>query len=184
MRALRTGRLSRRQKRTVLIGSCVAFLLVIIFAWVLPVLEEMDNLDRAIKRESKRLMEVRKLASTLMEINQKEVAVRKLIHQRKSRDFSLASVIETMARQSGVMDQIQAFKPRRSEFSESYEELSVSLKATQLNPSQLVDFFYLIESSEHLLRIRSLQIRTTPKGTGGLDVTMTIFTLVPKEGSS
>jgi len=172
-------RLSKRDKRTLLLGGILVGALLLTFGWILPSLERIRILDRALAAERERLQQVRQLHRAILELKEQEREAQEQLTRRLSETFSVASVVEGMARESGIMEQVQYLKPEMAKVSEKYREASVSLKAGEITPEQLVDFLYRVESSERLLRIRNLQIRTSPKETGRLDVTLTIFTLMP-----
>lgn len=179
MMRLSNLRLSKRDKRTVLVGGILAGVLLLVFIWVLPSMEKIRTLDRALAAERGRLQQVRQLHRAILELKGQEKEVQEQLERRLSEAFSVASVVEGMARESGIMEQVQYLKPEMAKVSDKYRESSVSLKAGEISPEQLVDFLYRVESSERLLRIRNLQIRTSPKEAGRLDVTLTIFTLLP-----
>ncbi len=176
---IRLPTLSKRDKRTLMIGGILAGVLLLTFVLVLPSLERIRALDRALAAERGRLQQVRELHRAILELRDQEKEVQEKLERRLSEAFSIASVVEGMARESGIMEQVQYLKPEMAKASEKYREASVSLKAGEISPEQLVDFLYRVESSERLLRIRNLQIRTSPKEAGRLDVTLTIFTLLP-----
>lgn len=176
---LSTLRLSKRDKRTLLVGGILAGVLILAFVWVLPSMERIRTLDRALAAERGRLQQVRQLHRAILELKGQEREVQGQLERRLSEAFSVASVVEGMARGSGIMEQVQYLKPEMAKVSDKYREASVSLKAAETSPEQLVEFLYRVESSEHLLRIRNLQIRTSPKEAGRLDVTLTIFTMLP-----
>lgn len=136
-------------------------------------------MDQVIGRERQRLGEVRRLHRAFEALDKRAAVAEEQLQRRTQETFSIASVIEGMAREAEIQDQVQYLKPGQAKFSEQYREASVSLKVTEILVEQLVDFLYRIESSDLLLRIRSLQVRTHPKETGKLDVTLTVFTLLP-----
>jgi type II secretory pathway component PulM len=170
-------RLSPREKGFLLAGVLVLSGLFLYFGWISPTLEEIRRLDKSITSERGRLQEVRELFSTFQTLDKREAIAEEKLQKRTQESFSIASVIEGLAREVKILDQVQYLKPSQAQFSEQYTEASVSLKVTQIEIEPLVDFLYRIESSERLLRIRSLQVRSHPKETGKLDVTLTVFTL-------
>jgi type II secretory pathway component PulM len=172
-------RLSTREKRILVLGSAFIALLIVIFGWVLPTLDRIKRLDRAIASERERLEEVRRLHGAIQEMSDREARAQEQLKKRVAEAFSIASVVEGMAREVQVMEQVQYLKPEQAKVSDQYRESSVSLKMGEITPEQLVDFLYRIESSDRFLKVRSLQIRTNPKEAKKLDVTLTVFTLLP-----
>jgi Tfp pilus assembly protein PilO len=172
-------RLTARDRRALGAGIAAGLILLVLFAWILPTLERMRRLDRAVASERQRLQEVRRLHAALGELGEREARIQERLKRRASEAFSVAAVIEAMARESRIMEQVQYLKPEQAKVSDQYREASVSLKAVELSAEQLVDFLYRVESSDRILRVRNLQIRNHPKEAGKLDVTLTIFTLLP-----
>lgn len=172
-------KLSSRDKRALLVGATLGVILLLIFGWILPTMDRIRRLDRAVASEAQRVQDVRRLHQALGELAEREARAQEQLKRRSSEAFSVASAIEGMARESKIMEQVQYLKPEQAKVSDQYREASVSLKAAELSPEQLVDFIYRVESSDRILRVRNLQIRTNPKEAGKLDVTLTIFTLLP-----
>lgn len=184
MSLLTALKLSPRDKRILIIGGIIIFTLTILFTVVLPNLEEIHRLDRAIAKEQKTLSEVRRSYEAFQEMGERQSLVQEKLRQRASETFSIQSVIQGMARESKLMEQLQYIKPDQGEMSGEFREASVSLKASQITLDVLVDFLHRIESSDMVLRIRSLQIRSLPNAPGRVDVTLTVSTLLPTGGAT
>lgn len=172
-------KLSQRDKRALLAGLSVLGVAMLVFLWLLPSLEKIRRLDRAIATEAKRLEQVRELHKAVTELGDREAKLQEQIRRRSTESFSVASVVESLARDAGVMDQVQYLKPEQGKLSDQFREGLVSLKISEITPTQLVDFLYRLESSERILRVRNLQLRPSPKDSGKLDATLTVFTLLP-----
>ncbi len=173
------GRLNKRDLRALLAGAGVLAVAMLMFLWLLPSLEKIRRLDRAIATETKKLEQVRELHQAVSELNEQEVKLQEQIRRRTTESFSVASVVEALARDSGLMEQVQYLKPEQGKLSDQFREALVSLKIVEITPAQLVDFLYRLESSERILRVRNLQLRQNPKEAGKLDATLTVFTLLP-----
>lgn len=173
------SRLSRRDRRALILGLAVLTVAGVVFGWLSPTLDRIRRLDRAIASETQRLEQVRVLHQAVLELNEREAKVQEQIRRRTAEAFSVASVVEAIARESSVMEQVQYLKPEQARVSDQFREASVSLKMVEITPAQLIDFLYRVESSERILRVRNLQIRVNPKEAGKLDLTLTVFTLLP-----
>lgn len=173
------AKLNQRDRRALLAGMIVLGVAMLVFLWLLPSLEKIRRLDRAIAMEAKRLDQVRELHKAVSELSQREDNIQDQIKRRSMESFSVASVVESIARDAGVMDQVQYLKPEQGKLFDQFREALVSLKIGEITPAQLVDFLYRLESSERILRVRNLQLRSSPKQTDKLDVTLTVFTLLP-----
>jgi type II secretory pathway component PulM len=175
-------KLSQRDKRALVAGLSLLGVAMLIFLWLLPSLEKIRRLDRAIAMEAKRLEQVRELHKAVTELSDREAKLQEQIKRRSTESFSVASVVESLARDAGVMEQVQYLKPEQGKLSDQFREALVSLKIGDITPTQLVDFLYRLESSERILRVRNLQLRPSPKESTKLDATLTIFTLLPATG--
>lgn len=178
MMTLPLSKLSQRDKRALLLGMSVLGVAMLTFLWLLPSLEKIRRLDRAIASEAKRLEQVRELYRAVSELSDREAKLQDQIKKRSTESFSVASVVESIARDAGVMEQVQYLKPEQGKLTDQFREALVSLKIGEITPTQLVDFLYRLESSERILRVRNLQLRPSPKESGKLDATLTVFTLI------
>lgn len=176
---MQTG--SGGDRKVLILGAVILAAALMAVAWVSPTLREIGRLNRAIQRQEERYRLLLRLHEEFVSVGRREALARKRLESRLQAGFSIASVIEGMASDSGIQEHVQYLKPGQAPHSDQYREVSVSLKVSGISPQQMVDFLYRIESSDLLLRIRSLQIRSASKEPEALDITLTIFTLVPVE---
>lgn len=173
-------RLSERDKRALAAGVLILGLVLLFFGWVSPRMERIKRLDRAIASETRRLEQVRSLLRAFNELNERESRIQEQLRRRTIDSTSVASIVESLAKESSVMEQVQYLKPEQAKVSDQFREASVALKMVEVTLPKLVEFLYRVESSERVLRVRNLQVRLNPKDESKLDVSLVIFTLVPQ----
>jgi len=172
-------KLSSRDRRALVIGILVLAIVLLFFGWISPRLERIKRLDRAIASETRRLEQVRGLFQAVSELNEREARIREQMRKRTMDATSVASAVESLAKETSVMEQVQYLKPEQAKVSEQFREASVALKIVEVTLPKLVEFLYRVESSERVLRVKNLQVRLNPKDNSKLDVSLVVFTLVP-----
>jgi type II secretory pathway component PulM len=172
-------KLSSRDKRALVVGILILGIVLLFFGWISPRLERIKRLDRAIASETRRLEQVRGLSQAVSELNEREARIQEQMRKRTMDVTSVASAVESLAKETSVMEQVQYLKPEQAKVSEQFREASVALKMVEVTLPKLVEFLYRVESSERVLRVKNLQVRLNPKDNSKLDVSLVIFTLVP-----
>jgi|YNPNPStandDraft_1061719.scaffolds.fasta_scaffold24652_3 type II secretory pathway component PulM len=172
-------KLSSRDKRALVVGILILGIVLLFFGWISPRLERIKRLDRAIASETRRLEQVRGLFQAVSELNEREARIQEQMRKRTMDVTSVASAVESLAKETSVMEQVQYLKPEQAKVSEQFREASVALKMVEVTLPKLVEFLYRVESSERVLRVKNLQVRLNPKDNSKLDVSLVIFTLVP-----
>jgi len=172
-------KLSSRDKRALVVGILILGIVLLFFGWISPRLERIKRLDRAIASETRRLEQVRGLFQAVSELNEREARIQEQMRKRIMDVTSVASAVESLAKETSVMEQVQYLKPEQAKVSEQFREASVALKMVEVTLPKLVEFLYRVESSERVLRVKNLQVRLNPKDNSKLDVSLVIFTLVP-----
>ena len=172
-------KLSTRDKRALVVGILILGIVLLFFGWISPRLERIKRLDRAIASETRRLEQVRGLFQAVSELNEREARIQEQMRKRTMDVTSVASAVESLAKETSVMEQVQYLKPEQAKVSEQFREASVALKMVEVTLPKLVEFLYRVESSERVLRVKNLQVRLNPKDNSKLDVSLVILTLVP-----
>ena len=172
-------KLSSRDKRALVVGILILGIVLLFFGWISPRLERIKRLDRAIASETRRLEQVRGLFQAVSELNEREARIQEQMRKRTMDVTSVASAVESLAKETSVMEQVQYLKPEQAKVSEQFREASVALKMVEVTLPKLVEFLYRVESSERVLRVKNLQVRLNPKDNSKLDVSLVILTLVP-----
>jgi Tfp pilus assembly protein PilO len=87
---------------------------------------------------------------------------------------NLFTVLETIASQANVKQNLDSIKPTQAAGNEQYPEtrVEVSLKGATLE--QTVQLLYRIETAPMHLIVRSIRIKSRPDSTGKLDVTLSV----------
>lgn len=87
---------------------------------------------------------------------------------------NLFTLLETLAEQAQVKDQLNSIKPKQPSGNERYPEtrVEVSLKGATLG--QIVDLLYRIETTNAHLIVRSVRIKSRSDDSGLLDVSLSV----------
>jgi type II secretory pathway component PulM len=87
---------------------------------------------------------------------------------------NLFTLLEALAQQSQVKDQLESIKPKQPSGNKKYPEtrVEVSLKGASL--AQIVQLLYRIETASAHLIVRSVRIKSRPDDSGLLDVSLSV----------
>ncbi len=142
------------------VSACVALIaLFIIFQFILsPFFEAKGNVKRSIQAKEKTLKELVSLGSEYGALKEDSVDIKKRLALR-SKNFTLFSFLEKQAGRSGIKPGIKYMKPSASIDKGNYKESSVEMKLENITLKQLVEYLYLIESPENLVRIKRISVK-------------------------
>lgn len=174
-------RFSTREKAIIALG--VAFLVVLGFwlgVWD-PVHAHLALLDRRVEAKRTEQREIQDLAARFGQLRGKIDAIE--THLRRSKDFSILSYLEALAKRQKVQDRIVQMKPKPGETTRYYRENAVEIKMEKVRLAELVRYLYEVENSPELLRVKQLQIRPRFDDPDVLDVRFQVSSYEPLEAS-
>jgi general secretion pathway protein M len=90
---------------------------------------------------------------------------------------NLRTALEALARQATV--KVESMEPQASPANDSYRETKVEVGLRGVTLAQTVNYLHQIESSEQVLSVKALRIRTRPDQPELLDVTFTVSSFEP-----
>jgi len=90
------------------------------------------------------------------------------------KDFSLLAELENLAQKAGVKGNIESMREFTRPQNEFYNEFAVRLKLKRITLDQLVNYLYLIEHNQTLLRAKSLTVERSYADPDFLDVQMEV----------
>jgi general secretion pathway protein M len=150
-------RLSGREKGMVGLGAAV---LAAIGFWLGvwdPVQAHIQLLDRKVRAKQAEQQEIQKLVERFRRLRDQIAGIED--HLKRSKDFSILSYLESLAKRQQVQDRIVQMKPKGGETTRYYRESSVEIKMEKVRLSELVGYLYQVENSAELLRVKQLQIK-------------------------
>ena len=130
---------------------------------------EGDERLRALIRLMKRLRR------EFDDVNHRLTAVEERIG--KGSKGNLRTTLETLARQAAVT--IESMEPQASPANDRYRETKVEVGLKQVSLPQTVLYLHEIESTEQVLSVKALRIRTRVDQPDLLDVTFTVSSFEP-----
>lgn len=170
--------LTRSQKYTVTAGLVfVSAVLLIQFA-VAPYIEARRKVRSAIVAGEKSLRELSVLGAEYGVLRQRSEKIRRSI-ERRPPGFALFSYLEKKAGEAAVKTNVRSMNPLKPSPAGVYEETAVEIKLDKVTMKQLVDFLYLVESPEEMVRIRRASVHKMKESPEYLSVLIQVFTYQP-----
>ncbi len=170
-------RLSTREQAIVGVGS--VFLAVLGF-WLgvyEPTKAHLALLDRKVAAKRAEHKEIQDLALRFQRLREQIEGIES--HLRRSRQFSILSYLEGLAKRQQVQNRIVQMKPRPGEITRYYRENAVEIKMEKVRLAELVRYLYQVETSPELLRVKQLQIRSRFDDPDLLDVRFQVSAYEP-----
>ena len=168
-------KLAKREKYLV---SIAAFSVAIFFLFelaIFPFFEKRERIQRGLKAKEKDFVEILKLAAEYQTYKKSTQGIAQSL-SRRTRGFTLFSFLERSADEAKVKDHIKYMKPSTSKGSGPYKESLVEMQLDQISLNQLVNYLYLIESSENLIKIKRISIKENKRESGYIDAVMQVLT--------
>jgi len=132
----------------------------------------------AIVASEKALRELSVLGADYVVLRARSEKIKRLI-ERRPPGFALYSYLEKQADQAAVKTNIRSMNPLKSSSAGVYEETTVEMKLDKVTMKQLVDFLYLVESREEMIRIRRASIYKMKESPEYLSVLIQVITYQP-----
>jgi general secretion pathway protein M len=167
--------LTKRQKYTVVAGIVIVGATLFHQFALAPYLEDRQKVRSAIIASEKALRELSVLGAEYGVLRARSEKIKRLI-ERRPPGFSLFSYLEKQADQAAVKTNIRSINPFKSSSTGMYEETAVEMKLDKMTMKQLVDFLYLVESPEEMVRIRKASIYKMKESPEYLSVLIQVFT--------
>lgn len=170
--------LGRRERMTLFVGVPILLLAVaykIVFG---PSLDELNRLSSAINRKE---IDLRETQLIVMEQAKIEGEIRELKKNLEARGgaFDLFGFVGSTVTQLNMAKRSKVkLVPHRMKSELDYEPSVVTVTFEGVSLKELTDFLYRIRAAAKLLMVDPIEISAPSSGKGGLNVEMTISTLV------
>jgi type II secretory pathway component PulM len=155
-----------------LVGA-VGGMLVITLVWfgmLQPLLASGARVSQRVVAAEQQLLAMTRLRREFDEVNHRLTAVEQQI--QRGPQGNLRTTLETLASQAAV--KIESMEPQASPSNDRYRETKVEVGLKQVTLPQTVRYLHEIESTDQLLSVKALRIRTRPNKPELLDVTFTV----------
>ena len=170
------ARLARREKIAVYAGACFVALFLILKLAVFPVFSSKDRLESRVATDRKELQEMMALSAEFNAVKGDSGSIDQRLNAR-GKGFNLFSLLEGVATQAGLKDNIKYIKPSSSQLEGEYTISSVEMQFEQITMKQLFAYLHKVENPANVIWVDRLSIRKDDKKPGHVDVTLQISTL-------
>lgn len=174
-------RLSSREKLAVGAGgACLAAVAFWLGVWE-PAQAHVDLQKRRVQAKREEYREVQDLAARHESLRTRIEGIE--AHLKRSRDFSILSYLESLARRQQLQDRIVQMRPRPGETSRYYRENSVEIRMEKVRLPELVRYLFEVENSPELLRVKQIQVKPRFDDPDLLDVRFQVSSYEPLEAT-
>lgn len=167
--------LSPRERMLVLAAGAALVAAVVVLGLVLPALRAARAASERVASAEQELLAVQRLRHEYDEVQGRLAAVEERI--RSGPRGEIFTTLEKLARDSAV--KVDSMEPRTAPASDDYRETRVQVALKGVTLAQLVNYLHRIDSSEQVLSIKSLRVRTRKDRPEMLDVTFTVSSFEP-----
>lgn len=174
------AKLSNRQQLNLALGGA---LVLVLLAWqflLLPFLDDVKTVNKAIRNNEKAWGEMMLLARQYQGVKRQADNIQ-LALARRSRDFNLFSHLEKIAGDAGVKSNIKYINAVQGTMTGPYEELPVEMKLEKITLKQLTDFLYLLEAPQELIRVKRISIAKMKDSSEYLEAQLQVVTFQLKK---
>ncbi len=171
--------LNLREQRLIL---AAAVFLGAVFIWSVildPLMQRNDVLNRQIQTKRNELAQMVRLRSSVVQDRDGIERIKGIIEQRGT-GFSVFAHLEHLATKAEMKERIIHIKPQRETKVGEFRESVVEIKLERITMDELIRFLYQIETSQDLLYIKNLKMKSAAYGAAavGLEVTLSVGTLI------
>jgi type II secretory pathway component PulM len=167
--------LAERERVLVSIVGVLLVAVVIYFGVIRVSLDLRGDAESRLAQAEQQLTVMTRLRREYDDINSRLTSVEKRI-QANPRG-NLRTTLETLAQASQV--KVESMEPQATPSNDRYRETKVEVDLKEVTLEQAVNYLQQIESSEQVLSVKSLRMRTRKDKPSFLDVTFTVSSFEP-----
>jgi type II secretory pathway component PulM len=167
--------LSERERILVSIAGIFLVALVFFFGVIQSSLGLRSDAQYRLTQAEQQLTVMSRLRKEFDDVNERLTSVEQRI--KSSTRGNLRTTLESLARASKV--KIESMEPQATPSNDRYRETKVEVALKQVTLRQTVSYLHEIESSDEVLSVKSLRMRTRKDQPDFLDVTFTVSTFEP-----
>jgi type II secretory pathway component PulM len=167
--------LSERERVLVSIVGVLAVVLVIYFGVIQSSLGLRSDARQRLTQAEQQLTAMSRLRNEFDDVNERLTSVEQRI--QSSTRGNLRTTLESLALASQVT--VDSMEPQATPSDDRYRETKVEVALKEVTLQQTVSYLHEIESSEEVLSVKSLRMRTRKDRPDFLDVTFTVSTFEP-----
>ncbi len=167
--------LSDRERILVSIVGVLFVVLVIYFGVIQVSLGLRNDAEYRLAQAEQQLKVMTRLRGEFDDVNERLTSVEQRIQDSKR--GNLRTTLESLAQASRV--KVESMEPQATPSNDRYRETKVEVELKEVTLQQAVSYLHQIESSEQVLSVKSLRMRTRNDQASFLDVTFTVSTFEP-----
>jgi len=167
--------LSDRERILVSAVGVLFVILVIYFGVIQVSLGLRSDAEYRLAQAEQQLKVMSRLRGELDDVNERLTSVEQRI--QVSKRGNLRTTLESLAQASRV--KVESMEPQATPSNDLYRETKVEVALKQVTLQQTVSYLHQIETSEEVLSVKSLRMRTRKDQPDFLDVTFTVSTFEP-----
>ena len=167
--------LSDRERILVSIVGALFVVLFFYFGVIQSSLGLRSDAQRRLTQTEPELVVMSRLRREFDDVNERLISVEQRI--QSTTRVNLRTTLESLARNSNV--KVQSMEPQATPSDTRYRETKVEVALKQVTLGQTVSYLHQIESSDEVLSVKSLRMRTRKEAPEFLDVTFTVSTFEP-----
>lgn len=177
---LQTAWTNLSQREQVLVGSAagLAAIAILWYAALAPLLGVASSAASGVTAAEEQLEAMKRLRREYDDVTQRLSHVEKRI-SAKGQNSNILTLLESLAATSGV--KIESMNQRQSANNDVYRETKVEVELKKVTLTQTVDYLHNIESSQQLLSVKSLRLKTRNEKVAPslMDVTFAVSSFEP-----
>jgi general secretion pathway protein M len=164
-------------RERLLIGMAGGLLAIALVYLVIvgPILAAAERSEQRLNTVDQQLRVMKRMRSEYDDVQYRLNDVEQRI--RSGSRGNLRTALEALARQATV--KVESMEPQASPANDAYRETKVEVGLRGVTLAQTVSYLHQIESSEQVLSVKALRIRTRPDQPELLDVTFMVSSFEP-----
>ena len=167
--------LSGRERVLVLATIGLTAAVLIYFSVVQTTIGLRDDAERRLNAAEQQLRVMSSLHREFADVNERLTSVEQRI--KDGSRGNLRTTLESLAQASLV--KVESMEPQATPSNDRYREEKVEVGLQEVTLAQAVSYLHQIESSQQVLSVKSLRMRTRKDKPSYLDVTFTVSTFEP-----
>jgi type II secretory pathway component PulM len=167
--------LSGRERILVWVTIGLAAAIVVYFSVVQTTIGLRDNAERRLNAAEQQLDVMSRLHREFADVNERLTSVEQRI--KDGSRGNLRTTLESLAQASLV--KVESMEPQATPSNDRYREEKVEVGLKEVTLAQAVSYLHQIESSQQVLSVKSLRMRTRKDKPSYLDVTFTVSAFEP-----
>jgi hypothetical protein len=173
-------KLASRERTLLSISVPVAIAVVIYTLAFAPHLDSLNSLKRILPEKRRELEQVQRIAQE-QKATELEIAALKEGIEKRGKGFDLGGFVSSTASALKLKERCQVeLVPQRPKAGVAYIPSSVKVSLEGVTLKELTDFLYRVETTGTLLNVDTIEISLPTSGKKGVQVEMTISTLIQR----